>query len=1018
MALSGSRIRTDHLQLIISISLVLSALNLNNANSQSAASPPLNTTPKPTTGNTGAPATSLDSLKPFLQAALANQSKQLPQSASNYNKSRNNVNNAQQVSKLVGSDQQPQQSTAIRQLPITPSSLSSNDDPIIQLDYSSINDEVLRKRTANFVYFNANFNNCRHCYKFYSTWRELALDIRWWRQVVRLYVINCSDEDNIEVCRRAGVTQFPQVKFYWIMSQNLDQDGQRVRILGKSVYAMRHLILDKVLDSYNEHKLLLQRAQQQRAGTAGTAASSNPLLSLMPILTQLINTSGSSGGSSSGSGDLSGLMSMFMGGAGSSNNNNNKSPATPFSMTSLLSGSGLTDMIYALAGIASWRKSLSLQPMPQNWLDFDQIDVGTDTQRLLDWLPLDANRGIGALLVMETQEYLYAGLETMLDLSPYSNSTYLARVRDEHSSLTRNLTKRDDIQAPALIYISELREAKLLMTAPKFAGAEDLRRAFVRTFERRQIKYPVKRVWLSPLANASPTSSGSDSQEDEEILSKINNIYMNDLMNTIRASLMEQVFRHPDLSDDQYNALVKYVYALINYFPFNDDDGLKFFKRLHAWLQNQVSPMDIGEYKKQFHDVDEALGKRRDWIACKSLSGTKAIPSGSSDGSGGKSGAAGLLFENPAQFGKVISNITKALRTGQQKVGQLKSLIGMFTSNMGSSSSGNSNIGNNGTMQRNPSTTKAPNKFIYSSNLTTMASKTRYKSNNIGNSNEDNDEYINEDKKNNDDNEGNGKKQGKKEESTIERLFTSLTNGSLGSDSSILRLISSALTGGAGGSHKNGTQTGKSKFAREYSCGAWKLAHVMVVNEYLRDSPRKDVKHIVLHSLYQYMLHFYACPTCGNRVSDVSGEFKISLDDHLSDQGDSIMLIWSLHNRINKRLESEVRPSSPRKLQFPDESLCAKCRAPKAQNDIVATPNWHEKQVLNFLVHHYRPQNIITSSDSSSSSSSSSTSSDESTSSSADSNINQIASISILYLLSICSLMWAVHGEWNIRQHV
>lgn len=210
--------------------------------------------------------------------------------------------------------------------------------------------------------------------------------------------------------------------------------------------------------------------------------------------------------------------------------------------------------------------------------------------------------------------------------------------------------------------------------------------------------------------------------------------------------------------------------------------------------------------------------------------------------------------------------------------------------------------------------------------------------------------------------------------SSVEKLITSVTNGSLGSDSSILRLISSTLTG-TGSSPSSSGKTGvKSKFAREFPCGAWKLAHVMVVNEYLLDSPRKDVKHLVMHSLYQYMLNFYACATCGNRVSDLSGEFRLNLDAHLLEQGDSVMLLWKIHNRVNKRLEAEIRPGNPAKQQFPSETLCPKCRTAKQQGDLVSTPNWSEKNVFGFLVHHYRTQNILTSVDSSDSSDSSASS--------------------------------------------
>lgn len=826
------------------------------------------------------------------------------------------------------------------------------EDSVTNLDYSSINDEILRKPTANFVYFNANFNNCRNCGKFFNIWKDLASDIRWWRQVIRLYTINCSDEDNVEVCRRAGATQFPQVKFYWVMSSSLDRDGQRLRILGKSVHAMRHMITDKVIESYVEHNKILadkmkQRNQNPLASLSLTNSSpfggtNNMLFSMIaPLLNQFSGSNNQRPATSSAIGSITNMLSAPA--------INNKSSSGSSPLSGLISSFGGLSGLSQLLGGSSDRllhQRFNAQQLPMNWPELEPI-VTSNTQHLLDMLPLDTTKNVGALLIMETQEFLYTGIEVMLDLNPYSNQTYIARVSDERSQLSKNLTSRDDIVAPALIYVTSSRELRLIMTAPKYTNDEDLRRTFVRAFEKRQIKYPLKRVWSSSkYISGGLMATNLENQDDGDLLAKVNNVYMNDLINTVRASLMEQVFRHADLSDDQYNALVKYIYTLINYFPFNSDESLKFFKRLHAWLQNQVSPLDINEYKKQFHDIDDVFQKTN-WIACRSLSNINVIPD--------KSSKSSALFESPAQIGKMVSNITRLLRD-QQHSGQLKNLFSLFSPNS------------------SPVMLNQKSKVT----ITTTTLKPSHQG-----ANEETEARVTTEKSD------------KQNDSPLERIIKSLTSGSFGSDSSILKLISTALSG------SSGLTGGKSKFAREYPCGAWKLAHVLVVNEYIKDSPRKDVKHIVLHTLYQYLLHFYACSTCGNRVTEVSSEFRLVLDDHLLDQHDSVMLLWKMHNRINKRLEGESRPGSPAKVQFPTESLCSKCRTQRASNDLVSIPDWQEKQVLTFLVHHYRPQNIMLISNSS----------DASTSSA-----NHIVDLSLanylLYLTTIFVLVWLALMNW------
>lgn len=847
--------------------------------------------PSPSASLNNALAT-VTNIKPLLNAALAAGAKAGPVSVEQ---------------QQVGGDQQQVVAGAanIATLAATGSSIVpqqgpspqnfGNEDPIVHLDYSTINDEILSKNTANFVFFNANPSNCRHCGRLFDIWKELAVDIRWWKQVVKLFSINCSDDDNIEVCKRADVTQLPQVRFYWVQSQSLDQDGQRLRILGKSVHALRHLIMDKVFDSYKAHNKLLE--QKTAVSQPGIPISTKMGIMNPALFSQLISGNSQGGG----------LMNMLMGSGGL---------ASLLGQPDKLQGIGqLMSGLLGSTGSGGMRSVSRIQPMPSNWPELDAIEV-SDTEKLIDMQPLDpAKSHIGALLVMETQEFLYNGLEVILDLCPYSSFIYIARVKDQGSQLTKNLTKRDDVQAPALIYLNSARESKLIVTAPKYTNDEDLRRVFVRSFEKRLIKSPVKRLWSMPQeTEGGPQNDDTKDKDDAEIEIKANSVYMNDLTNALRISLMEQVFKHPDLNDDQYNALVKYIYAIINYFPFQSDENLKFFKRLHSWLQNQVSPVDMAEYKKQFHDIDETLPKR-DWMACMSISNTKSIPARSSKAAGQ------ALFENPAQLGKMVSNITKFLRNQQHQTGKLTSLLSVLASNANSDQDRRRKPS-----QTNKTTGGANNQQVRDSGAiaTTIAPQTG------------------------------------QSDSPLERIIKSLTSSS---DSSILKLIANTFTGG---SKDLGAK--KSKFAREYPCGAWKLAHVLVVSEYLKDSPRKDVKHIVLHSLYHYAMQFFACSTCGNRVSDVNNEFRITLDDHLREQSDSIMFLWKIHNRINKRLMAEVRPNLPPKVQFPTESLCLKCRAPKSQGELASSPNWHEKQVLNYLVHHYRPQSLVlneTSSDSS-----------------------------------------------------
>lgn len=686
------------------------------------------------------------------------------------------------------------------------------DDSVIHIDYTTFNDEILRKKTANFVYFNIKHANCRHCTRFANIWKDLALDIRWWKSTIRLLSIDCDEDDNFELCKRAGATEFPQVRFYWLMADSIEK-SVRIKLFGKSTHTIRHMIVDIVLKYYND--------QQRQYKQTRTMTPTNPLLAAL---------------------------------------------------------------------------NLKVSPIPDNWPELEPIEA-KDSQKMLTLLPVNQQRGISAVLIMESNEYTFLGPEILLDLNPYSNVTYVARVADNQGDVCKSLLNREDVNVPALIYISPKREAKLIMAAPKYTNDEELRKSFVRSFERKYIRQPVRRVWSAEKSSSAANEQANSGMGDGDSDTKIDNhVHMNDLTNAIRASLTDQVYRHQELSDDQYNALIKYVYLLQTYFPF-EGDSAKFIKNLYTWLMNQVSPMDIYEYKKQFHDLNEYLPKK-EWISCRSLVNSEPLPESNLNN----------ISLDPASISRAMSNISKLM--GNQGP-QLRNIL--------------KNIDMEKVM-------KNPNSL--SEVITTSLKQAKESFNGTNNVMLD---------------------------ILINKVSSISANGGPNQESSLSKLLS-MITGRA-------IKEPKVRFSREYPCSMWLLSHVLVMSEYVKDSPRKDVKHLVLPIMRAYASQFFSCPSCGNRVSEVSAEFKFDLREvNFKEQTDSILLLWKIHNRINKRLESEVRIGVPQKIQFPSESQCPKCRQPKVPSEALTTPNWHEKQVINFLYHYYKPQSIKTSDDDSSAS--------------------------------------------------
>ncbi|CAL1262571.1 unnamed protein product [Larinioides sclopetarius] len=93
------------------------------------------------------------------------------------------------------------------------SSLYSEDDPLWELDSSNFNGVIFGKNNAWIVEF---YNNwCGHCIRYAPTWKQFAREIRTWKKVIDVAVVNCNDAQNINLCRYYEVDSFPTIKLFW-----------------------------------------------------------------------------------------------------------------------------------------------------------------------------------------------------------------------------------------------------------------------------------------------------------------------------------------------------------------------------------------------------------------------------------------------------------------------------------------------------------------------------------------------------------------------------------------------------------------------------------------------------------------------------------------------------------------------------------------------------------------------------------------------------------------------------------
>ncbi|GFS47610.1 sulfhydryl oxidase 1 [Nephila pilipes] len=128
------------------------------------------------------------------------------------------------------------------------SSLYSEDDPLWELDSSNFNSIVLGKNNAWIIEF---YNNwCGHCIRFVPTWKQFARDIKTWKRVIQVAVVNCNDPQNIKLCRFYEVDSFPTIKLFW---HNTAENDTGEMMTGKrNIEEIENKIIDFLESHWNE----------------------------------------------------------------------------------------------------------------------------------------------------------------------------------------------------------------------------------------------------------------------------------------------------------------------------------------------------------------------------------------------------------------------------------------------------------------------------------------------------------------------------------------------------------------------------------------------------------------------------------------------------------------------------------------------------------------------------------------------------------------------------------------------
>ena len=90
--------------------------------------------------------------------------------------------------------------------------LYDDHDKITLLNSTNFQSTICGSSTSWLVEFYSSW--CGHCIHFAPTFKQLALDVHSWRNVMAVGAIDCAQEINMPTCREYEVMGYPTIKFF------------------------------------------------------------------------------------------------------------------------------------------------------------------------------------------------------------------------------------------------------------------------------------------------------------------------------------------------------------------------------------------------------------------------------------------------------------------------------------------------------------------------------------------------------------------------------------------------------------------------------------------------------------------------------------------------------------------------------------------------------------------------------------------------------------------------------------
>lgn len=133
---------------------------------------------------------------------------------------------------------------------------------------------------------------------------------------------------------------------------------------------------------------------------------------------------------------------------------------------------------------------------------------------------------------------------------------------------------------------------------------------------------------------------------------------------------------------------------------------------------------------------------------------------------------------------------------------------------------------------------------------------------------------------------------------------------------------------------------------RGYPCSLWTLFHTLTVHEEIKDRHKTNEGPEVVDAMAGYIKNFFTCSDCAAHFTEMAK----TIAGNVTTQNNSILWLWSAHNRVNMRLAGDATEDPEhKKVQFPSKEACPACHTTDG--------SWNQTEVLKFLKHMF--SNIV-----------------------------------------------------------